>query len=105
MSPTFSRTFFRIGLCMVALILWSLGTCAGAEKQKIQQAIANAQAFLLKNRFSGGSGAIAALAYVKSGGDKHSPQLEPIIEEILRKAPVDSKYRPIPTITMKPALT
>jgi len=95
MSPSFSRTLFRIGLSLVAFVLWSFGTCAAADKQKIQQAISRSQSFLLKNRFAGGSGSIAALAYIKSGGDKHSPQLEPIIEEILRKAPVDSKYRPI----------
>ncbi|WP_373649116.1 HEAT repeat domain-containing protein [Schlesneria sp. DSM 10557] len=94
MSLKSGQKFYRISLCAVVLLLWSLGTSAAADKQKIQQAISKAQAYLLQGRFSGGSGSIAAMAYIKSGGDKKSPKLQPIIDEILRKAPVDSRYRP-----------
>lgn len=94
MAFRFSTVCYRIGIGAVAFLLWSPGISVAADKQKVQQAILRAQGYLVQQRFTGASGPIAALAYVKSGGDKQSPLLKPVIDEILRKTPVDSRYRP-----------
>ena len=72
------------------------GPVQSADKVKIDAAILKAQQYLLLSRFGGGSGggAIAALAYMKSGGDKHLPEIDQLVAEILRKIESNTNYRP-----------
>lgn len=84
-------------LC-VALSILMLGYCGrseSADKSKIDSAIKKAQLYLLQSSFSGGNGSIAALAYVKSGGDKKNPKVLKFVEEILSKVSLEGRYRPV----------
>lgn len=62
-------------------------------KTKIQEAITRAQRYLSGQPLSGGHGAIAALAYVKSGGDKKAIAVQGVLKEVLNKTK-DRVYRP-----------
>ncbi len=84
----------QLSVAFVLLISWLCGPVQSADKVKIDAAILKAQQFLLQSRFTGGSGAIAALAYVKSGGDKHSPEIDLLVAEISRKIESNTRYRP-----------
>lgn len=63
-------------------------------KAKIQEAITKAQKFLSGQPLTGGHGAIAALAYVKSGGDKKAIAVQGVVKEVLNKCKV-KVYRPV----------
>jgi len=66
---------------------------AATSKAKIQEAITRAQKYLVEQRLGGGHGAIAAMAYVKSGGDKKNQNIQKIVQEVVSKTK-DGLYRP-----------
>ena len=82
-----------LGMIFVMLLSRFCDPVDAADKIKIDAAILKAQKYLLQTRFTGTAGSIAALAYVKSGGDKHSPDVELAAQAILRKFE-SNRYRP-----------
>lgn len=65
-----------------------------ADQARINAAIQRGQQFIIKNKLAGPTGSIAALGYIKSGGDKHHPSIVAIVEEILSKTQ-SGFYKPI----------
>ena len=85
---------FTLFVAVFILIFGCCGQSEGADKAKIDFAIKKAQLYLLQSGFAGGNGSIAALAYVKSGGDKKNPKVLQVVDDIRRKVSVEGQYRP-----------
>src|SRR5258708_18060 len=69
------RTFVSMTAFAIVLIAGSDRTAA-ATKAKIEEAILKAQKFIILQNLSGPHGAIAALAYVKSGANKKADPIQ-----------------------------
>lgn len=68
--------------------------CVAADKAKVQDTIKKAQAFIAKQKsLPSGVGSIAALAYVKSGGDRNGPLVQEVLKQSLQKVQ-DGIYTP-----------
>lgn len=88
------RFSWHVILFVAAGMLTNCGHhCAAADAAKIQQAISKAQAYIIKQRLTGAHGSIAALGYIKSGGDRNAPPIQEILREVLQKFQ-NGAYRP-----------
>jgi hypothetical protein len=82
-----TRLAIRRTMCLVSALALTSASCPidAADQGRIRQSIESAQQFLLKERLSGPQGSVAILAYIKSGGDKQAPVVDPVVQEVLRK--------------------
>jgi hypothetical protein len=88
------KSLCSIWVALAILLIGYGDRSEAAEKAKIDAAIKKAQKYLLQAGFSGGAGSIAAMAYVKSGGDKKNQKVQQMVQEVLRKVSAEAKYRP-----------
>ncbi len=80
------RSALHAAFMVWATVLISRGNpCIAADKVKIQEAIRKAQGYVLRQRLGGPYGAIAALGYLKSGGDKNSPAIQEVTQDVLKR--------------------
>lgn len=70
---------------LVVLLTSGRELSAAASKAKIDEAILKAQRYIIQQKLSGPFGAIAALAYVKSGGDKKTESIKKIAADVNSK--------------------
>ena len=94
-----SRLAQLVRLIAVSLLATSLAFCnsasaSAAEKSKIDAAIFKSQQFLVKQKLTGPQGAIACLAYLKSGGDKKAETVQNLVLEVIQKVH-SGKYHPV----------
>ena len=87
------KAYRAVCLALAMLVTAIVGRLEAADKAKIQDAILKAQRFILSQRLAGPHGAIAALAFVKSGGDKKTAAIQQVVQEILQKVQ-SGVYRP-----------
>ena len=80
--------------CVIGIELGMLGgAVAAADHSKIQAAIKKGQEYLLKQSLSGAFGSVAGLAIIKSGGDKNTPAIQKLSQEIVAKVK-EGRYIP-----------
>lgn len=94
MSHRNFRTWF-VGICIaLAMSLMAGGELSAAvPKAKIDEAILKAQQYIIKAPLFGPYGAIAAMAYIKSGGNKEAASIKGAAEGISSKVK-SGVYRP-----------
>jgi len=91
--PTRLTTFHVSLIALAASLFANVEASAAANTAKIQQAITKAQNYILRQHLASPQGTIAALAYVKSGGDKKHPAVDQAVQFVLKKVE-DGVYQP-----------
>ena len=90
--PSLFYRFIRT-LTFTAMLAQSSSVVLGADKGAVEISIKRGQAFLLKQQKSGPEGCLECYALIKSGIDKHHPDVQKCVEEIIAKCRTDT-YAP-----------
>ena len=77
----------------IAVSMVSGRNSIAADKLKIKESIRKAQAYIAKQPLGGGAGSLAALAFVKSGGDRNALNIQNAVRSALQKIQ-SGVYRP-----------
>ncbi len=76
----------RSSIFLAAISILSSHMSDAADPSKIQESILKGQQYILQRPLTNPQGTLAALAYVKSGGDKKNPAILQVVQYVLAKS-------------------
>ena len=90
-----TRSLSVTSIALAMLMTLVQGESGAADQARIDAAILRAQKYLRQTRMAGAHGSLAAMAYVKSGGDKKAPPVQQRVQELVAQIDTAGAYRPL----------